>query len=345
MKSYTVAVVGALGLVGTEMLSTLERRRFPIKKIVLLDRKELERTPIQFKGKTYYSETANAENFKDVDIALFSIGAMGAQELAPLAVEQGAIVIDNSRHFRLDPKVPLVCPEANPDDLKWHNGIIANANCTTLICIPVLKPIYDLSRIVRIVASTYQSVSGGARNGMNELKKQTLELSSDLPVSSPSAFQYQIAFNLIPFIDVFEEKGYTREELKLHNESRKILGDPDIRIVSTSVRVPVMVAHSVSLNIETESKLTPEEVRIALEGAPGVTVVDDIDSLQFPQPIEAAGKDDTFVGRIREDYSIENGICLFLSGDNIRKGAALNAVQIAEVLVDKGMIEKWKSKR
>jgi len=345
MKGYDVAVVGALGLVGNEMLYTLEQRNFPINKIRALDKEEFKGSPIQFKGKTYYTETANAENFEGVDIALFSVGALAAKELVPIAVEKGAIVIDNSRYFRLDPDVPLVCPEANAHDLKWHKGIIANPNCTTLVCIPVFKPIYDLSRIVRIVASTYQSASGGARRGMLEVKKQALKVAMNAPVTPPKVFDYQLAFNLIPFIDVFEENGYTREEWKLVNETRKILGDPKIRIVDTSVRVPVLVSHSVSANIETESKLTPEEVRDALELAPGVTVVDDIENLRFPQPIEAAGKDDTYVGRIREDFSTKNGLCLFLTGDNIRKGAALNAVQISEILAEEGMVEEWQNKR
>jgi len=345
MKCYDVAVIGALGLVGTELLYTLEQRNFPVRKIRALDKKEFEGSPIQFRGKIYYTETANAENFEGVDIALFSVGAEAAKELVPLAVEKGAIAIDNSRYFRLDPEVPLVCPEANPHDLEWHNGIIANPNCTTLVCIPVFKPIYDLSRIVRIVASTYQSASGGARRGMLEVKKQALEVATGAKVTPPSVFPYQLAFNLIPFIDVFEKAGYTREEWKLVNETRKILGDPGIRITDTAVRVPVLICHSVSANIETESKLTTEEVREALEVAPGVTVVDDIENLRFPQPIKAAGKDDIYVGRIREDFSTENGISLFLTGDNVRKGAALNAVQIAEILVEKGHVEEWQSKR
>lgn len=345
MKEYDVAVVGALGIVGTEMLYTLEQRNFPVGNIRPLDKQEFEGSPIQFRGRIIYTETANAPNFEGVDIALFSVGAEAAKELVPLAVEKGAIAIDNSRFFRLDPEVPLVCPEANPHDLEWHKGIIANPNCTTLVCIPVFKPIYDLSRIVRIVAATYQSASGGARRGMLEVKKQAVEVATGAPVTPPSVFAYQLAFNLIPFIDVFEEAGYTREEWKLVNETRKILGDPEIRISDTAVRVPVLVCHSVVANIETERKLTPEEVREALEAASGVTVVDDIENLRFPQPIEAAGKDDIYVGRIREDFSTENGISLFLTGDNVRKGAALNAVQNAELLVEKGLVEKWQSRR
>lgn len=345
MKEYDVAVVGALGIVGTEMLRILEQRNFPSGNIRALDKKEFEGSPIQFRGHTIYTETANAENFEGVDIALVSVGAEAAKELVPLAVEKGAIAIDNSRYFRLDPEVPLVCPEANPHDLGWHKGIIANPNCTTLVCIPVFKPIYDLSRIVRIVAATYQSASGGARRGMLEVKKQAVEVATGAPVTPPNVFPYQLAFNLIPFIDVFEEDGYTREEWKLVNETRKILGDPEIRITDTAVRVPVLISHSVVANIETERKLTPEEVREVLEGAPGVTVVDDIENLRFPEPIKAAGMDDTYVGRIREDFSIENGISLFLTGDNVRKGAALNAVQIAELLVANGLVEKWRKGR
>jgi aspartate-semialdehyde dehydrogenase len=345
MKEYNVAIVGALGLVGAEMLSILEQRDFPVKEIRALDKEELAGSPVLFRGQVIYTETAHAENFEDIDIALVSVGADAASELVPLAAKKGAVAIDNSRFFRKHDDVPLVCPEANAHDLEWHNGIVANPNCTTLACIPVFKPIYDLSRIVRIVAATYQSASGQARRGMLELRKQSVDVATGAPVTPPSAFPYQLAFNLIPFIDVFEEAGYTREEWKLVNETRKILGDPEIRLTDTTVRVPVFVSHSVVANIETEDKLTPEEVREALENAPGVTVVDDIENLRFPQPIEAAGKDDSYVGRIREDFSTENGISLFLTSDNVRKGAALNAVQIAEELVARDLVEGWQSRR
>ena len=345
MKEYTVAVIGALGIVGTEMLHILEQRNFPVKKIKALDKEEFQGSSIMFRGERIYTETANAENLEGVDIALCSVGADSAKDLVPLCVEKGAIAIDNSRYFRMDPQVPLVCPEANPHDLEWHKGIVANPNCTTLVCIPVFKPIYDLSPIVRIVAATYQAASGAARKGMLEVKRQALEVATGAPVTPPGVFHYQLAFNLIPFIDVFEEAGYTREEWKLVYETRKIFGNPEIRITDTAVRVPVLVCHSVVANIETEDKLSPDQVREALEKAPGVTVVDDIENLRFPQPIEAAGKDDIYVGRIKEDFSTENGISLFLTGDNVRKGAALNAVQIAEVLVGKGLVEEWQSRR
>jgi len=345
MKEYTVAVVGALGLVGEEIFRVLEQRDFPAKEVRALDLPALEGTPVQYKGEVIYSKGATPENFQGVDIALSSTGAEAASELVPQMVENGVIVVDNSRYFRQHPDVPLVCPEANPHDLDWHDGIVANPNCTTLVCMPVFKPIYDLSRITRIVAATYQSASGGAREGMLEVKRQALDVAMGNEVTPPRIFDYQLAFNLIPFIDVFEDSGYTREEWKLVNESRKILGDPDIQITDTGVRVPVLISHSVVANVETEDKLQVEEVREALREAPGVTVVDDIENLEFPQPIKAAGSDDVLVGRIREDFSVENGICFFVTGDNVRKGAALNAVQNAELLIERGLVEEWQSKR
>lgn len=344
MKTYNVAVAGALGLVGSTMVQILEEYDFPVKHLKLLESKDLAGAPVSFKGEILYTEEGSPESFDGVDIALFATHEVVSRVLVPEAAKRGAIAIDNSREFRLDPKAPLVVPEVNPHDLEWHNGIIANPNCTTIGAIVVFKPIYDLSRIKRIVASTYQAASGGAVRGQLELKKQCMDIAAGFPPTPPSAFHYQLAFNLIPFIDVFEGDGYTREEWKLLNESRKMLGDDQIRITCTSIRVPVLNCHSVSCNIETEEKLTVKQVQEALAKAPGVKLVDDIEKLEFPQPIEVSGGDLVHVGRIREDLSIENGLNLFLTSDNVRKGAAQNAVQIAQVLVERGMVEEWQSR-
>jgi aspartate-semialdehyde dehydrogenase len=344
MKTYNVAVVGALGLVGTTMVQILEEYEFPVRSLTLLESSELAGAPVRFKGEVLYTEEGTPDSFAGVDIALFGTHENVSRALAPEAVKRGAIAIDNSREFRLDPETPLVVPEVNPHDLAWHKGIIANPNCTTTGAIVVFKPIYDLSRITRIVASTYQAASGGAVRGQLELKKQCMDIAAGFPPTPPSTFAYQLAYNLIPFIDVFEGDGYTREEWKLLYESRKMLGDPDIRITCTSIRVPVLNCHSVSCNIETEEKVTAEQAREALRQAPGVKVLDDMETLEFPQPIQVSGGDLVHVGRIREDLSIENGLNLWLVSDNVRKGAAQNAVQIAQVLVEKGMVEEWRGK-
>jgi aspartate-semialdehyde dehydrogenase len=344
MKTYNVAVVGALGLVGTTMVQILEEYDFPVRRLKLLESSELAGAPVSFKGEVLFTEEGTPDSFEGVDIALFGTHENVSRALAPEAVKRGAIAIDNSREFRLDPETPLVVPEVNPHDLAWHKGIIANPNCTTTGAIVVFKPIHDLSRITRIVASTYQAASGGAVRGQLELKKQCMDIAAGFPPTPPATFAYQLAYNLIPFIDVFEGDGYTREEWKLLYESRKMLGDPDIRITCTSIRVPVLNCHSVSCNIETEEKVTAEQAREALRKAPGVKVVDDMDTLAFPQPIQVSGGDLVHVGRIREDLSIENGLNLWLVSDNVRKGAAQNAVQIAQVLVEKGMVEEWQGR-
>jgi aspartate-semialdehyde dehydrogenase len=341
MKKYNVAVVGALGLVGTTMVQILEEYDFPVNELKVLESAALAGAPVAFKGDVVLTEEGTPDSFDGVDIALFATHEAVSAALAPEAAKRGAIAIDNSREFRLDPETPLVTPEVNADDLEWHKGIIANPNCTTTGAIVVLKPIYDLSRIKRIVASTYQAASGGAVRGQLELKKQCMDIAAGFPPTPPSVFASQLAFNLIPFIDVFEGDGYTREEWKLLYETRKMLGDPEIQITCTSIRVPVLNCHSVSCNIETEEKVTVEQAREALRQAPGVNLVDDAENLKFPEPINVSGGDLVDVGRIREDTSIENGLNLFLTSDNVRKGAAQNAVQIAQALVERGMVEKW----
>jgi len=346
MKTYNVAVAGALGLVGTTMVQILEEYDFPVGELRLLEQKTLAGSPVRFKDQVLYTQEANEEAFKGIDIALFATNEDISMDLAPKAVRQGAIVIDNSRGYRMDPNCPLVVPEVNPEDLEWHKGIIANPNCTTIGTIVVLKPIHDLSPIKRVVASTYQSSSGGAARGMLELKKQAVDVALGFTPPPPQVFKYQLAFNLIPFIDVFEgTDGYTREEGKMIHETHKMLHDDTIAITDTAVRVPTLVCHAVSVNIETHAKVTPEQAREALSKAPGVLVVDDIVKEEFPQVIKVAGGNLTHVGRIREDFSIPNGLNLYLVSDNVRKGAAQNAVQIAQVLVERGLVEDWKKSR
>jgi len=345
MKTYNVAVAGAMGLVGSTMVQMLEEYDFPVNKLKLLESRELAGAPVSFKGEILYTEEGTPDSFDGMDIVLFGTHEAVSTALAPEAAKRKAIAIDNSRAFRLDPETPLVVPEVNPEDLEWHKGIIANPNCTTTGAVVVFKPIYDLSRIKRIVASTYQAASGAAVRGQLELKKQCLDVAAGFPPPPPSIFHYQLAYNLIPFIDVFERDGYTREEWKLLAESRKILHDSDIRITCTSIRVPVLNCHSVSCNIETEEKITPEQARQALSRVPGVKLVDDIENLRFPQPIEVSGGDLVHVGRIREDLSIENGLNLWLVSDNVRKGAAQNGIQIAQVMVERGMVEEWRGRK
>ncbi len=344
MKTYNVAVAGALGLVGTTMVQILEEYGFPVGELRVLEQKDLVGAPVSFRGQTLLTIEATEAAFKGVDIALFATNEDVSADLVPKAVRQGAIAIDNSRAYRQDPEVPLVVPEVNPEDIRWHQGIIANPNCTTIGTVVVLKPIHDVSRITRLVASTYQSTSGGAVRGMLELKKQAMDVAAGFSATPPSVFRYQIAFNLIPFIDVFDQGGYTREEWKMVNETHKILRDPEMRITDTAIRVPTLVCHAVACNIETESKVTPEQARTALSQAPGVKVVDDIERLEFPQPIQVAGGNLTHVGRIREDFSIANGLNLYLVSDNVRKGAAQNAVQIAQVLIADGHLEEWRKR-
>jgi len=332
-KKWNVAVVGALGMVGTEMIKTLEMRDFPVAELRPLDLAEFEGTEVEFAGRKVRTLTANAENFAGVDIAIFSAGAVASLELAPLAVEKGAVVVDNSSAWRMNPECPLVVPEVNPHDLRWHKGIIANPNCSTIQMVVVLKPLHDRARIKRLVISTYQAASGAGKRGFEELRQQTRDLVEGTNPPSPQAFSYQLAFNVIPQIDVFQEGDYTKEEWKMVKETQKILGDDSIKVTATCVRVPVFFSHSESVNIETERKLTADEARDLLRSAPGVTVIDDPADSRYPMPLDAAHTDDTFVGRIREDFSIKNGLNLWVVADNIRKGAALNAVQIAEQLV------------
>jgi len=332
MKLYNVAVAGATGAVGEEMRQVLEERDFPIGNLKLLASGRSAGKMFSYKGEELIVEELTKDSFKGVDIALFSAGGSISKEFAPAAVKAGAVVVDNSSAFRMDEGVPLVVPEVNPDDVRKHSGIIANPNCTTIIMLVALKPLYDYSRIKRVVVSSYQSASGAGAKGMGELVDQMKAFAAggELHVEH---FAHQLLFNLIPHIDVFQDNGYTKEEMKMVHETRKILGDTDIMVSPTCVRVPVLRAHSEAINVETEKKITPEKARELFAGAPGLTVIDDPANKAYPMPLFAAGQDDCFVGRIREDLSLENGLNFWVVGDQIKKGAALNAVQIAEELI------------
>jgi len=336
MRKYNVAVVGATGVVGTEMISTLERRNFPVKELILLASERSLGKELTFKGKDYPVSVLSEDSFKGVEIALFSAGGSVSQRFAPVAAKEGCVVIDNTSAFRMEPDIPLVVPEVNPEDIGAYGSrrIIANPNCSTIQMVVALKPIHDAVGIKRIVVSTYQAVSGTGKNAIEELVEQTKALLT-LEKVETKVYPHRIAFNCLPHIDVFLDNGYTKEEMKMVNETRKILKDPSIAVTATTVRVPVFYCHSESVNIETERKIGPDEVREILSNASGVTVIDNPDLSEYPLASDAAGKDGTFVGRIREDQSIPNGINMWIVADNIRKGAALNAVQIAEILINK----------
>jgi len=339
-KKYNVAIVGATGMVGSEFIKVLEDRNFPVKNIRLLASDRSKGKSLKFCGKDYKVEELVKDSFKDIDIALFSAGAGISKEFAPIAIKAGAVVVDNSSAFRMDPKVPLVVPEVNPEAIKRHKGIIANPNCSTIQMVVVLKPIHDAAKIKRIVVSTYQSASGWGKEAVDQLfseteefiksKKKTLKISSD---KVKKVLPSQIAFNVIPHIDVFLPNRYTKEEMKMVNETRKIMEDDSINVTATCVRVGVVVSHAEAVNIETEKELSPDKAISILKKSPGVEVIDDPSKEKYPLPIDAAGKDMTYVGRIRKDESIKNGLNLWIVSDNLRKGAALNAVQIAELLI------------
>lgn len=331
-EKYRVAVVGATGAVGNEMIATLERREFPVEKLSLFASERSIGKTLPYKGKEITVEALTESCFRGIDIALFSAGAERSATWAPVAAQSGCVVVDNSSQWRMDPSVPLVVPEVNPQDLKWHKGIIANPNCSTIQMVVVLNPIHDAAKIRRVVVTTFQAVSGTGKKAMDELLHQTTDLLNFREISR-SVYPHQIAFNVLPHIDKFLDNGYTKEEMKMVHETRKIMGDDSIRVTATTVRVPVFRGHSESVNIETEKNLTPNDVRALLAKSPGIVVFDAVEKNVYPLPIGCAGKDDVYVGRIRSDESIENGINLWVVSDNLLKGAALNAVQIAETLV------------
>lgn len=334
MNPKTVAVAGATGLVGSCMLDVLADRDFPVKNLKPLASERSRGKTVTFKGEEIPVEVMTKDSFKGVDIALFSAGGSRSKEFAPAAAEAGCVVIDNSSAWRMDPGVPLVVPEVNPDDVKWHKGIIANPNCSTIQMVVVLKPLHDAARIVRTVVSTYQAVSGAGKEAVDELYDQTRALMEGREPAC-SVFPHPIAFNCLPQIpqsDAFDKNGYSTEELKMVNESKKILGEEGFRLTATTVRVPVVTGHSESINIETEKKLTAMEARDILSRAPGVVVEDDLANERYPLALDAAGRYETFVGRIREDISHSNALDMWVVSDNLLKGAALNTVQIAELL-------------
>ncbi len=333
-RAYKVAVAGATGAVGRQMVASLEERKFPVAELKPLASERSIGKSVTFKGQEIPVEVLTPDSFAGIDIALFSAGGGISKEYGPIAAAAGAVVVDNSSAWRMDPEIPLVVPEVNPRDIALYKKrrIIANPNCSTIQMVVVLQPLHAAARIKRVVVSTYQAVSGTGQKAVEELAEQTRALFNQQEVVK-KVYPHRIAFNCLPHIDVFLDNGYTKEEMKMVLETKKIMGDESIEVTATTVRVPVFYGHSEAVNVETKKKLTPEEARRILEKAPGVKVVDDPAKFQYPMPLDAAGQDLTLVGRIREDFSIKNGLNLWVVADNLRKGAATNAVQIAEILI------------
>ncbi|MFZ7130789.1 MAG: aspartate-semialdehyde dehydrogenase [Eubacteriales bacterium] len=331
MKRYNVAVIGATGMVGRKMLEVLAERKFPIKTLYPMASARSAGENIAFEGCEYTVEELTENSFdKDIDIALFSAGGSISEKFSPIAAKKGVVVIDNSNAFRMNKDVPLVVPEVNPQDLQWHHNIIANPNCSTIQAVVALKPLHDKYKIKRIIYSTYQAVSGSGVKGYKDLE--------DGIKGKPNQFYpHPIAFNCLPHIDVFMDNGYTKEEMKMINETRKILGDYGIKITATTVRVPVYYGHSESINVEFENAYALEELILILKNASGIIVQDDVQNDIYPTASETADKNEVFVGRIRRDESTQNGLNLWVVADNIRKGAATNAVQIAELLISNNL--------
>lgn len=336
MKKYTVAVVGAMGAVGQEMIKTLEQRNFPVGRLKPLDIPANEGKEVTFNGEKVKVEIAQKGAFEDVDIALFSAGGDASLALAPIAAEEKAIVVDNSSAWRMDPNVPLVIPEVNPQDLDWNKGIIANPNCSTIQMLVALKPIHDEFKIKRIVVSTYQAVSGSGARAIGELDQQAKDYVAGQAMKN-EVYPHQIAFNALPHIDVFLDNGYTKEEMKMVNETHKML-DKNIEVSPTAVRIPVFRCHSESLNVECEKEIDIKKVFELLEAAPGIKLADDPKANTYPMAIDVVGKDDVYVGRLRKDETVKNGLNMWIVADNLRKGASLNAVQIAETLIKRNLV-------
>lgn len=337
MKSYNVAILGATGAVGKEMLKVLGERKFPINELKLLASKKSAGEEVDFNGAKYTIQEATEDSFTNIDVMLCAAENEISKLLSPAAVKAGAIVIDNSSAYRMDDDVPLVVPEVNPEDVKKHKGIIANPNCSTIIALTAVNELNKFSKINRMVVSTYQAVSGAGINGIRELDKQIKDISEGKPVEI-NTFQYQIAYNLIPQIGDFDELGYSQEEMKMQNEGRKILHNPDLKVNCTCIRVPVYRSHSESITIETEAEITPDKAKEILKTADGVKLIDDLKNRKYPMPLDSSDQDLIYVGRVRKDISKENSLVLWCCGDQVRKGAATNAVQIAEVLVKEQLI-------
>lgn len=330
-RKYTVAVVGATGAVGIEMIKVLERRNFPVEKLVLLASARSAGKTLAFKGELVTVQELTEDSFDGVDIALFSAGSGISRKFAPLAVKSGAVVVDNSSEFRMDPDVPLIVPEINGVDVKLHKGIIANPNCTTAITLMALHPLHKAFGVKRVIASSYQAVSGTGAMAIEELRSQVEAITAGRPVEK-NVYPHQIAFNVLPHVDSFLNTGYTKEEMKMQNEARRILHLPAFKASVTCVRVPVYRAHSISVNAEFERPVSVDEARAVLSKAPGLQLVDDPANNSYPLPLYVAEKDDCQVGRIRIDCALENGLAFWVAGDQLLKGAALNAVQIAELI-------------
>ncbi|MCD2435526.1 aspartate-semialdehyde dehydrogenase [Acidaminococcus sp. NSJ-142] len=343
MKQYNLAILGATGAVGQEFINLLNERDFPFANLKLLASARSAGKELTVRGKTYKVEEAKADSFNGIDVALFAGGSI-SKEFAPIAVKAGAVVIDNSSTYRMDPDVPLIVPEVNPQDIQKHHGIIANPNCSTIIMVMALKPIYDLARIKRIIVSTYQAASGAGKDGLDELERQIQEAAAGKEMEAhifPSAGMpkhYPLALNLIPQIDVFLDNLYTKEEMKMVNETKKIFSDPEMRVTATTVRVPVYRSHSESVNVELEHDVDLAEIRKALANFPGVVLQDDPSQQVYPMPLYTSGLNDVYVGRLRRDESAANSFNFWCVGDQIRKGAALNTLQIAETMVKNGWL-------
>lgn len=343
MKEYNLAILGATGAVGQEFINLLNERDFPFKNLKLLASARSAGKELTVRGKTYKVEEAKADSFNGVDVALFAGGSI-SKTFAPIAVKAGAVVIDNSSTYRMDPDVPLIVPEVNPQDITKHHGIIANPNCSTIIMVMALKPIYDLARIKRIIVSTYQAASGAGKDGLDELENQIKqaargeEMTARIFPSAGAEKHFPLALNLVPQIDIFLDNLYTKEEMKMVNETKKIFSDPEMRITATTVRVPVYRSHSESVNVELEHDVELEDIRKALAGFPGVVLQDDPSRQIYPMPLYTSGKNDVYVGRLRRDESAANSFNFWCVGDQIRKGAALNTLQIAETMVKNGWL-------
>ncbi|MDO8561437.1 MAG: aspartate-semialdehyde dehydrogenase [bacterium] len=331
---FTFAIVGATGAVGDEVLKVLEERKFPMGKLVLLASKRSAGKSLTFRGKKIKVQELTENSFEGIDMAIFSAGGSVSLKFAPIAAKAGCVVIDNSSAFRMDKSVPLVVPEINAKALKGHKGIIANPNCTTIITLMALWPLHKKFGVKRIFASSYQAVSGTGAEAIRELEQQVLQIVKGKPVTK-KVYPYQIAFNVLPHVDVFLPSGYTKEEMKMENEGRKIMGHPAFKASVTCVRVPVYRAHSIAVSAEFEKPITPAAARAALRTAEGIEVVDDVEKKVYPTPLDVSGKDNCQVGRIRKDCALKNGLAFWVVGDQLLKGAALNAVQIAEILVKK----------
>jgi aspartate-semialdehyde dehydrogenase len=339
VKGYNVAIVGATGLVGQEFIKVLEQRKFPINNVTLWASDRSAGKKLFFGHQEILVKETNNDSFHGVDVALFSAGSEISKMFAPVAARAGCLVVDNSAAWRMEPKVPLVVPEINPDDIRWHKGIIANPNCSTIQMVVALNPLHLANKIKRVVVTTYQSVSGTGSAAIEELTTESkLVLEGQNVV--PHVYPHQIAFNLLPEIDVFLDNGYTKEEWKMVEETRKIMHAEEIEISATCVRVPVFVGHSEAVNVQFTEAMSPDEARAILAKAPGVKVMDDPSVSLYPQPWLAAGTDETYVGRIRTDVSCSNGLVMWVVSDNLRKGAALNAVQIAEEAVKRDWVKQ-----